>query len=244
MELRICHLYPELLNLNGDGGNVKILAQRAKRRGIEVRLSTLSFGERFCADDYDIVFLGNGSSEETDTVTKELLAHDVDALRSYVESDGVLLSICGGYEMLGIDKTLTDGTTIPGLSLLPIHVIVDEKRKIGNAVIRSGKNFVVGFENHLGKMNIGSLAPLGTVVLGCGNGDINQTEGCRYKNVIGTYLHGPILAKSPELADEIIVAALSRRYGSASLEPLNDFYEQAAKEQLLQRFLPEKAGSL
>lgn len=239
MELRICHLYPKMLNLNGDHGNVMILADRAKRRGISVQIRDLSFGERFFADEYDIVFLGNGQEEELAAVLKELLEHDAEALKAYVESGGVLLAVGGGYELLGETKTLLSGETVSGLSLLPIHAEIKEQRLIGNTVVEDGEHLYIGFENHAGRMDIGSLKPLGKVVYGVGNTDKKGEEGCRYKNVVGTYLHGPLLAKSPELADELIVTALSHRYGETALEPLSDSFEKAAKNQLLQRFFPE-----
>lgn len=239
MELRICHLYPEMLNLNGDHGNVMILAERAKRRGITVHIQPLSFGERFSADAYDIVFLGNGQEEELSAVLKELLDHDREALRTYVEAEGVLLAVAGGYELLGTHKKGTDGFVSECLSLLPIHAEVSEKRLIGNTVVNDGERVYIGFENHAGRMHIGSLSPLGKVTLGVGNDGEGGDEGCRYKNTIGTYMHGPLLAKAPELADELITAALSKRYGTVTLEPLPDSFEQAARAQLLHRFFPE-----
>ena len=229
MELRICHLYPEMLNLNGDHGNVMILADRAKRRGISVKIHDLSFGEHFSADAYDIVFLGNGQDEELSAVLKELLENDVEALKEYVEADGVLLAVGGGYELLG--ET--------GLSLLPIRAQNADQRLIGNTVIKDNEHIYIGFENHAGRMDIGSLKPLGKVIYGVGNTGKEGDEGCRYKNVVGTYLHGPLLAKSPELADELLSTALSRRYGEIALEPLADVFEKAAKNQLLQRFFPK-----
>ncbi len=239
MELRICHLYPEMLNLNGDHGNVMILNDRAKRRGITVHVHELSFGERFLEDAYDIVFLGNGQDEELSAVLKELLEHDRAALEAYVEAGGVLLAVGGGYELLGVDKKTLTGEVIPCLSLLPIHTEVVEQRLIGNTVVIDGERTYIGFENHAGRTTIGPLAPLGKVVLGVGNQGELGNEGCRYKNIIGTYLHGPLLAKSPELADELISLALSRRYGEVALSPLDDTFEKEARKQLLKRFFPE-----
>lgn len=241
MELRICHLYPELLNLNGDPGNVMLLSDRAKRRGIAVSVSSLSFGERFSAADYDLVFLGNGQDEELSAVLKEL-QNDRAALKAYIEDGGVLLAVCGGYEMLGEYTVTADGTKTEGLSLLPIHTTIGEKRRIGNAVVRNGERLYIGFENHAGRTDIGGLSPLGEVLLGFGNGETGY-EGCRYQNVVGTYLHGPFLSKCPEMADELLAKALSRRYGEVTLAPLPDTFEQAAKDQLLRRFFPETEGA-
>lgn len=240
MELRICHLYPELLNLNGDPGNVLILAERARRRGITVTIHPLSIGECFSADAYDIVFLGNGQEEELSAVLNELRLRNRDALKTYIEAGGVFLAICGGFEMLGEYKQMPDGTKTEGLSLLPIHTVVCEKRLIGNTVVCDGEKTFIGFSNHAGRTDIGPLAPLGSVTFGFGNEGEGGYEGCRYKNTVATYLHGPLLSKAPELADELITIALSRRYGECALKPLSDTFEKAARTQLLHRFFPDE----
>lgn len=237
MELRICHLYPELLNLNGDFGNVAILTDRAKRRGIDVKVTTLTFGQRFVADEYDFVFLGNGQPDELMAVLEELSAYDSVELKKYTDAEGVLLAVCGGYELLGEEIRFLDGTVRRGLGLLPICFEKQEKRFIGNAVVQSGGNSYIGFENHDSCAKIGSLTPLGKVLLGFGNGETGE-EGCRCKGVLGTYLHGPLLAKSPELADELLTAALSKRYGPVTLSTLDNTFETKAREQLLKRFFP------
>ncbi len=237
MELRICHLYPQLLNLNGDYGNVAILCDRAKRRGIDVKVTALAYGQRFIAKDYDFVFLGNGQPDELSAVLAELTAYDFEELKKYVDENGVLLAVGGGYELLGEEIRFPDGTQKDGLGLLPVRFEKTEKRFIGNAVIRDGDHVYIGFENHDGRAEIGALPPLGEVLLGFGN-DEGGYEGCRYNGVIGTYLHGPLLAKAPELADELLIASLSKRYGSVTLSQLDNTFEQRAREQLLQRFFP------
>ena len=237
MELRICHFYPDLLNLNGDYGNVSILSNRAKRYGIDVKVTTLTFGQRFIADDYDFVFLGNGQPDELMAVLDELSAYDKTELKNYVDDNGVLLAVCGGYELLGEEIRFLDGNVKKGLGLLPVRFEKKEKRFIGNAVVQDGDNVYIGFENHDGCANIGALPPLGKVLLGFGNNESGY-EGCRFNGIIGTYLHGPLLAKAPELADELLVSALSKRYGDVTLPELDNTFEEKAREQLLKRFFP------
>ena len=238
--LTIAHLYPELLNLYGDDGNVTVLAERARRRGIEVEVAQMHHRQAVDLEAADIVFLGGGPDRE-----QRLASHDLlelgDTLRAYVEDDGVLLAICGGYQILGRTWLLGD-ESIPGLGILDIETKRAEggshNRLVGNIALDCPLAAlpVIGYENHAGRTFLGSgCAAFGRVANkhAHGNNDSDGVDGAVYRNVIGTYLHGPLLAKNPEIADWLIERALARRAAKLSqpaptLSPLDDAVEQAA----------------
>ena len=241
-KLTILHLYPDLLNLYGDGGNVVVLADRARRRGMDVKVVRVCHGESAQFDDADIVFLGGGPDREQHRAALDLL-EQADGLRDYVEDDGVLLAICGGYQILG-HEWLLGNESVPGLGILDATTKRAEggshNRLVGNVVLRSSlANMpVVGYENHAGRTYLGSgCAPFGQIVglHGKGNNDESAADGARYRNVVGTYLHGPLLAKNPEVADWLIQRACERRAkkegrSAPSLSDLDDAVERAANE--------------
>mgnify|MGYP001057362353 CR=1 FL=1 len=235
MELHICHLYPELLNMYGDIGNINILKYRAEKRGIDVTVHSHSVGDVFEAEKYDIVMLGGGQDFEMSIVSKDISAEKKEAVKSYIESGGVLLAICGGYQILGEYYRTPTGEKIDFLGILPFYTEGGEKRLIGNIVIDVDGVKCVGFENHAGKTYIGDLMPLGKVLKGYGNNSEDGYEGVIYKNTFGTYLHGPFLSKNPEMADRLLKAALEKRYGGIVLESLKDTFELKAKEIMLNR---------
>ncbi len=238
--LVIAHLYPKLLNLYGDSGNVAILANRARWRGIAVDVVPVNAGQKLVLDNVDIVFLGGGPDREQARASQELVAH-ADVLREYVEDDGVLLAICGGYQILGRKWVMGD-QEVPGLGILDATT----KRAAGNARNRLVGNIalqsplaalpVIGYENHAGRTFLGeSCTPFGTVIArhGHGNDDTSGADGALYRNAVGTYLHGPLLAKNPEVADWLIERALARRaakqgHPAPNLAPLDDACERAA----------------
>ncbi len=239
-KLRIVHLYPELLNLYGDGGNVTVLEQRARWRGIDVEVARIGHGQRFDLSDADIVFLGGGPDREQRLASRDLLAQ-ADDLRTYVEDDGVLLAICGGYQILGREWLLGD-ETVAGLGILDITTGRAEggshNRLVGNIALESplASLPVIGYENHAGRTFLGKgCQPFGRVVNhhAHGNNDTDKADGMLYRNVVGTYLHGPLLAKNPEIADALIERALARQATkqgrpAPALPPLDDSAEQAA----------------
>ncbi len=241
-KLTIMHLYPELLNLYGDGGNVTILAERARRRGIDVDVVRVCHGQTARFDAADIVFLGGGPDREQRLASHDLL-EQAEHLRDYVEHDGVLLAICGGYQILGREWLLGDESVV-GLGILDITTKRAEggshNRLVGNIVLKSplADMPVIGYENHAGRTFLGSgCKPFGHVVgaHGKGNNDTDKADGALYRNVIGTYLHGPLLAKNPEIADWLLARALERRATregrpTPALPPLDDAAERAANE--------------
>ena len=237
MELNICHLYPDLLNVYGDLGNILILKYRTEKRGIKVNIHNISMGDIFDKDKYDIVFFGGGQDYEQSIVAQDLKKNKQSSIKEYIESGKVFLSICGGYQLLGKYYTTPEGEKLEGLNILDIYTEGGKKRFIGNTIIKNEKfnETYVGFENHSGRTYIGSLNPLGKVIEGYGNNGEDGYEGCVYKNTYCTYFHGSLLSKNPELADRLIEAALSNKYGSTELTPLEDDYEKKAKEFIIKR---------
>ena len=240
--LTIVHLYPELLNLYGDGGNVTILAERARARGFDAKVVRVEHGQPAPLDTADIVFLGGGPDREQQLASLSLL-DQAEALRAYVEGDGVLLAICGGYQILG-REWLLGGDAVPGLGILDITTKRADggshNRLVGNIALESplASMPVIGYENHAGRTFLGKgCSPFGRVAdnNGKGNNDDDGADGALYHNVVGTYLHGPLLSKNPEVADWFIARALERRAAkkgdpSPALAPLDDAEERAANE--------------
>lgn len=238
MKLTIGHLYPDLLNLYGDRGNIQCLKQRCIWRGIEAEVAAFELDAPIDFSGLDIVLLGGGSDREQMLVCEKLKEIQKD-FQAYVEDNGVVIAICGGFQLLG-NYYKTEKGTIEGLKLVDLYTEQGEDRLIGNIVLKS-ELFdmpVVGFENHGGRTHINGNKPLGKVLYGAGNDGVSGEEGVIYKNVIGTYLHGPLLPKNPQLADELITRALERKYKkSITLAPLEDQEEKEANAYIYQRFV-------
>ena len=238
MELNICHLYPDLLNVYGDVGNILVLKHRAEERGIKVNVVDVSLNDKFNKDEIDIVFFGGGQDYEQSIVSEDLKNNKEKVLRQYIEEDKVLLAICGGYQLLGKHYISPNGEKLQGLGILDIYTEGGEKRLIGNTVIYN-EDFdetYVGFENHSGRTFINGLKPLGKCIHGYGNNGEDGYEGCIYKNTFCTYFHGSLLSKNPELADRFLRIALEKKYGSVELKKLDDTFELKAKEHIINRF--------
>lgn len=238
MELNICHLYPDLLNVYGDVGNILVLKHRAEERGIKVNIVDVSLNDKFNKDEIDIVFFGGGQDYEQSIVSEDLKNNKEEVLRQYIEEDKVLLAICGGYQLLGKHYISPNGEKLQGLGILDIYTEGGEKRLIGNTVIYN-EDFdetYVGFENHSGRTFINGLKPLGKCIHGYGNNGEDGYEGCIYKNTFCTYFHGSLLSKNPELADRFLKIALEKKYGSVELKKLDDTFELKAKEHIINRF--------
>jgi CobQ-like glutamine amidotransferase family enzyme len=234
MQLRICHLYPDLLNLYGDRGNIATLARRAGWRDIDVRIVEARLGDQIDPAASDLYFIGGGEDRQQRLAAPDLRHLKGDALREAAQSGAAMLAVCGGYQLIGHYYRPADGPDLEGLGLLDLHTVhpgPGTRRLIGNIVIhevQSGQ-MLVGFENHGGRTHLGPGArPLGTVVAGFGNNGEDRSEGAVWQHVYGTYLHGPLLPKNPWLADLLIGHALRRRYGEATLAPLADEEEHRA----------------
>ena len=238
--LVIAHLFPTLLNLYGDNGNVRVLEQRLKWRGIPVRIVRVEDPADFDAQTADIVFIGGGPDREQHQAS-EGLSQLREKLLDYVQDDGTLLAICGGYQIIG-DEWLLGSEEVPGLSLVDVTTKRAEggshNRLVGNIVLESSlvQMPVVGFENHAGRTFLGEgLAPFGNVIgsNGSGNNDSDHADGVLYKNLIGSYLHGPLLSKNPQVADVLIQRALERRARKAGAQspalPLADLDDRAER---------------
>lgn len=238
-ELNILHLFPDLLNLYGDKGNIACMENRLKWRGIGANVtSCTNKNSEISLKEADIVFLGGGSDREQEIVCN-LLIEKRDELTEYVENGGVLVAVCGGYQLLGRYYQTVE-KKIEGLGILDIYTEAAETRLIGDIVIEADflKKKIVGFENHSGRTYIGDHKPLGKVLSGYGNNKDGVNEGVIYKNVFATYLHGPLFPKNPELCDYILSCAMRKKYpGFHELEALDDSLENMANEYMVNRIL-------
>ncbi len=232
------HLYPDLLNLYGDRGNIQCIMKRCEWRGIDAETIEYGLEDKVNFSKLDIVLLGGGSDREQMIVCQRLqeIREDFEA---YVESDGVVIAVCGGYQLLG-HYYQTDQGKMEGLHLVDIYTEQKPGRLIDNIVLKS-ELFdmpVVGFENHGGRTKIGNNKAFGKVLYGSGNDGESGYEGVIYKNVIGTYLHGPLLPKNPQVCDYLIERALERKKKKKIiLAPLEDKEEMEANSYIVKRFL-------
>ena len=234
----VAHLFPELLNLYGDSGNMLCLKKRMEWRGIQVEIREIHLGDTPSFNDVDIAFIGGGSDREQKIVCDKLLAARPEIVR-FVEDGGVLMAVCGGYQLLG-HSYLMGGEKVKGLSLVDLYTDHGDPRLIGNIVVESSicDHKVVGYENHAGRTHLGEgVTPFGKVVYGHGNDGNTGYEGVLYKNVIGTYIHGPLLPKNPGIADYAISHAQKRATGKSYLEPLDDSAELLANSTMVHRLL-------
>lgn len=243
MELKIGHLYPDVLNLYGDRGNVICMEKRLQWRNISVTTTALPIGEPLKASNYDLLFIGGGQDFEQEVLLADLAAGKAGELKAAVEDGVTVLAICGGYQMLGSYYKTWDGIQCDFTGILDLYTIGAKERMIGNYLFSCdeiGAN-IVGFENHSGQTYLGSsVKPLGHVLVGNGNNGQDGTEGARYKNVFATYSHGCVLPKNPALADYILKTALERKYGHVELAPLADTFESQAHSYMEQRLSKAK----
>ncbi|MCX7771777.1 MAG: glutamine amidotransferase [Clostridia bacterium] len=244
-ELTICHLYPDLLNLYGDRGNIIALSKRCEWRGIDVKVVHISLNEAFRYEDYDIVFMGGGQDYEQGIIQDDLMNGKRQLIIDAVEANKVFLAICGGFQLLGKYYRTHEGKDIECIGALNLWTHGGDRRLIGNLVFECDflkhENFnghVVGFENHSGKTYLGEgIKPLGKVIKGFGNNSEDGFEGAVYKNVFCSYSHGSLLPKNPALADYLITKALLNKYPDfQGLSPLPDSFENRTRESLIKRF--------
>jgi len=224
--LRVCALYPDLMNIYADRGNLLMLERRCTWRGIGWSLLERGLGEPL-RDEHDLYYIGGGQDADQRRCAADLLEHKAPALRAAAARGAVVLGVCGGYQLLGHSYEL-GSETIPGIGLLDLHTVrSDGPRLIGNIAVRSAEGVIVGFENHAGRTRLGpSQAPLGRVLRGHGNDGRSGFEGARTGNVIGTYVHGPLLPKNAWLCDWLTAVALGIE--PQALAPLEDTLEDAA----------------
>ena len=219
MELNICHLYPDILNLYGDRGNVLCMRKRLNWRGIEANVEEVSIGQKL-----------------------DLRGEKTQELISAIEDGLPVLAICGGYQMLGQYYKTWDGVQCDFTGALNLYTVGSKQRMIGNYMYTCDElgTTVVGFENHSGKSYLGDgVKPIGKVMAGFGNNGEDGFEGARYKNVFATYSHGCLLPKNPQVADFMLKTALERKYGAMELKPLDNSLETAAHD-YMQKRLSEK----
>jgi lipid II isoglutaminyl synthase (glutamine-hydrolysing) len=230
MDLRVCHLYPDLMSIYGDRGNVIALTQRARWRGIETEVRELREGDRLDPQWADLYFFGGGQDVGQDVVSRDLGGPNGAALRSAIASGAAVLSVCGGYQLLGHEYVPAEGPAIPGLGALDVTTRAGKVRFVGNLLADTPQGTLVGFENHSGYTYLGSAArPLGRVRVGHGNNGDDGTEGAVQGRIVGTYCHGSVLPKNPWLADTLLAWALERRHGKTALPSLDDREELAAQ---------------
>ena len=236
MELRVLALYPDQMNIYADRGNIVFLERRCEWRGIGFSYAGAGPGDSVDPAAHDLFYIGGGQDRDQRAVAADMAATKRESLAAASDDGAVLLAVCGGYQLLGHSYQLGD-ETLPGLGIADLETVREEgPRLIGNVTIEAelggARRILAGFENHGGRTHLGPDAtPLGTVLGGFGNNGNDGLEGVRRDNVIGTYLHGPLLPKNAWLADHLIALALGRRYGSPpELEPLDDRLERAAHE--------------
>lgn len=229
--LKLAHLYPKLLNIYGDGGNILTLKKRCEWRGINIEINEINIGASLTP--HDIYFIGGGQDAQQIEVSQELIKHK-NFFTDEKEKMAVFLGICGGYQLLGKYYQTQNGEKIEGLELLNAYTLAGKKRFIGNVTEITDfvePNTLVGFENHSGLTYLESgTEPLGRIATGNGNNGEDRTEGARCKNVFGTYLHGSFLPKNPHFADYLIELAIG-----AKPEPIDDTIEFNAHNALINK---------
>lgn len=244
MNLNILCLYPNMMDLYGDNGNIDILKYRAKQRNIDINVDTYTIGdEEPNFYEYDLVFLGGGSDKEQRVVAGDIIKYQKQIERSINKGIFYLL-ICGGFQLFGKYYKDSENNILKGLNIFNYYTEASNNKKercIGDIVIKSEINNqkleVLGFENH-GGQTFGVETPFGKIIYGNGNTFQNEYEGFMTKNVIGTYLHGPLLSKNPELADYILKYCLERKYNKkVNLKKLDDGFENIAKKEMLDKLL-------
>lgn len=237
LKISIAHLYPKLLNLYGDMGNIIALTKRCEWRGIQVEFEQINIGDSI--KEHDLYFIGGGQDKQQEEVAQELYSHKSELLAQ--RDDGaVFLGICGGYQLFGHYYQPHDKDKLTGISLMDAYTVAGKKRFIGNVTVKTdflNPNTLVGFENHSGLTYLqGETKPIGVVSVGNGNNGADGFEGGRYKNVFGTYLHGSLLPKNPHFADYLISLALEKRYGEKiTLSKLDDKFELEAHNSVIDK---------
>jgi CobQ-like glutamine amidotransferase family enzyme len=239
MTLRICHLYPSLLSVAGDRGNLFAIQRRCEWRGIKTEVTEVEVGRTPDFTNYDLILFHGGQDKEMDVAAKDL-AGKAESLRQAIESDVVMLAVCAGYQLLGHYYQPFTGPRLEGIAALDLYTKGGGKRFMNHIAVESrldgNDKVLVGFENHSGQTYLGpSVRPLGKVLAGGGNNGEDGYEGAVYRQVYATYLHGPVLPKNPWFTDYLIWQGLRHRYGEVpALTPLPSSAEERAHEAALQ----------
>ncbi len=241
LKINIAHLYPKLLNIYGDMGNIVTLTKRCQWRNIEVNVDTVNTGDTIDTEKYDLYFIGGGQDKQQIQVAQELQKRK-ESLKEAAEKNAVFLAICGGYQLLGHYYRPHNAERLDGIGLLDAYTVAGNKRFIGNVTAKiitpgTARETLVGFENHSGLTYLqGETKPLAKILTGNGNNGKDKTEGARFKNIFGTYLHGSLLPKNPHFADLLITLALEKRYNDRiELQKLDDDIELAAHNSLVNK---------
>jgi len=236
-KLSLAHLYPKLLNIYGDMGNITTLKKRCEWRDISLSVTNIDAGETINPNEFDMYFIGGGQDLQQIMVAKELQKNK-SALQTAAEQNAVFLAICGGYQLFGEYYQPHDGEKLEGINLLNAYTVAGKKRFIGNVTAKSSfltPNELVGFENHSGLTYLKEgTQPIAKITVGNGNNGSDKTEGARKRNVFGTYLHGSLLPKNPHFADYLIELALEKKYGEKiMLKKLDDSIEISTHNSLI-----------
>jgi CobQ-like glutamine amidotransferase family enzyme len=239
VDITICHLYPDFMNLYGDRGNIIALQRRAAWHGLKPRVVPVSVGEDYDFKSCDIIFMGGGQDREQQAIARDFHLR-CRALEAAVKDHVAVLAICGAYQLLGQYYRTTDGEKLAGLGLLDAWTEAGTPRLVGNVVVESQldgtRRTLVGFENHGGRTYLGpAAAPLGRVLAGHGNNGVDGQEGAVQGTLIGTYLHGALLPKNPWLADYLLRLSLARRGAGLKLGALDDSLEDRAHQAAIRR---------
>ncbi len=246
VKLCIAHMYPDLMNLYGDRGNLICLQKRMEWYGLGCEIKNIHLQEQLDFGQIDMIFMGGGSDREQGLVYGDLVGK-ADQLLAQIKTGLPVLAICGAYQLLGAYYQSYDGQVMQGLDFFPFHTVGKKERLIGNIILESqiggATTTLVGFENHGGRTYFQDpgLQPLGQVIAGHGNNGQDKTEGMRFYNLVGTYLHGPLLPKNPLLAD-FFIEAMAARKGIEIDRRLDDSIEHIAHEQVRNKILSAKKG--
>ena len=235
MKIRVGHLYPDYLNIYADRGNIAVFERRARLRGHELDVESISVGDEVHPGEHDLLYIGGGQDREQALVAPDLVAKGA-GIEAAVAGGAALLAVCGGYQLLGRGYLGRRGDSMPGVGLFPHETVAGERRMIGDVLLEceldpGEGHTLAGFENHAGRTTLDPGAePLGRVVAGFGNDGESGYEGARVGRALGTYLHGPLLPRNPWLADWLLAQALAHATGGEppELEPLPDRLEAAA----------------
>lgn len=228
--ITLLQLYPRDMNIYGDWGNTLVLKRRLEWHGYTADLISYNSGDVF-PDDVDLIVGGGGQDSGQSKISADLIAIGP-KLKKLADDNVPMLMICGLYQQFGHFFRTKDGEVIDGIGLLDIETVGGNERMIGNIVTSNDEfGLIVGYENHSGLTTLGPDAqPLGKVIRGAGNNNADETEGARYRNVIGTYLHGSILPKNPHIADWLIEQAVVRKYGEFIPQVIDDRFAELARD--------------